>query len=221
VGKIGGIFDKWFGRFANGLAFWPFVFPTGVGALIAYFSTGVSWIAALGPFGWVSSGLVGFFLVSAGLAMTGRSRLYRVEAKIRERISGDSSPFDPMVKVFQNKRLYLRDLAPLGRKRVLGKKFIDCEIIGPGTAIIGLDTNPQKYRSVMKECNTFDVDCIEIDPSTESALAIGFWDCDFEGCNFYHMTLLFALRSNETLNWITRNSQQPSLIEDQRNGEQS
>lgn len=144
----------------------------------------------------------------------GRSRLYRVEARMRERISGEGSAFDPMARVYQDKRLNLRDVAPLGRKIVVGKKFINCEIIGPGTAIIGLDSDPEKSRSAMRNCNTHDVDCIEIDPAKESNLAIGFWDCDFEGSNFYHMTLLFRMRSNETLHWITPDFNQLKLIED-------
>ena len=195
--------DGWYGRLGTFVGIYQAI-PAGiVAAMSAYFSQSVGWIAALGPFGWLASGILAFLATSTGMWMLARSRLLRVEARTRERIAGDGSPFDPMERVYRNKRLYLRDLAPLGRKRVKDKKFINCEIIGPGTAIIGLDTDPSNARSIMRDCNTFDVDCIQIDTERVSHLAIGFWDCDFEGCDFYHMTLLFMHRSNETLHWIT------------------
>jgi hypothetical protein len=65
----------------------------------------------------------------------------------------------------------------------------------------------------MKSCNTFDVDCIEVDPAIRSQLAVAFMDCDFDGCSFYHMTLLFMTRDNDTLHWITPNFNQLSLME--------
>jgi hypothetical protein len=208
--RVGG----WFSHFGTALSIFQAIPAALVAVVTAYASTGVAWIASFGMFGWVVSGIFGFLSYSLASLMFARSRLLRVEAKMRERISGDGSSFDPMETIYRNKRLYLRDLALLGRKRVSGKKFINCEIIGPGTAIIGLDTDPAKSRSVMKDTNTHDVDCIQIDPSRVSNLAIGFWDCDFEGCNFYHMTLLFVYRSNETLHWITPDFAQPLLLPD-------
>lgn len=126
---------------------------------------------------------------------------------------GDSSPFDPMARVYENKRLYLRDLAPVGRKQVVGKSFINCEIIGPGTAILGLRSSESKPFPVMKDSHTFDVDCIEFDPARQSNLAISFLDCDFAECKFYHMTLLFMSRENDTLNWITPDFRQMRFLE--------
>ncbi|MDP3677107.1 MAG: hypothetical protein Q8R44_18725 [Novosphingobium sp.] len=166
------------------------------------------------PIGYGLAVVVGVLSFAAFRAMWSRARLWKIQAIERERVAGESSPFDPMEQVYRDKRIYLRDLAPLGRKVVAQKKFFNCEIIGPGTAVIGLDSNPQQRRSFMRDCNTHDVDCIEIDPSVSSNLAISFWDCDFDGCNFYHMTLLFISRSNDTLHWITPDYRQPSLIEE-------
>ncbi|AMK22577.1 hypothetical protein [Sphingobium sp. TKS] len=192
-----------------------------LGIVMAYLSQGVGLINQFGAFGWIACGLVTFLLTSMSFALFAKTQLWRVERRHRARLDGEGLDFDPMARVYQNKRLYLRDLAPLGRKRVNGKKFINCEIIGPGTAIIGMNTDPSKRMSVMSDCNTYDVDCIEIDPSSQSNLAIGFWDCDFEGCNFYHMTLLFMGRSNDTLNWITPDFRQGNLLEAQEHEQQS
>lgn len=216
--SISQIIDRWTSRLGTLVGLYQIVPATLVGVVLGWASTGVGWIAALGPFGWMGSGLTGFVAYSVGSWMLAKGRLFRVEAKARERAFGESSQFDPMETIYRNKRLYLRDLAPLGRKRVQGKKFFNCEIIGPGTAIIGLDTNPSKSQSTMKSCNTHDVDCIEIGRERISNLAIGFWDCDFDGCDFYHMTLLFLSRSNEDLHWITPDFRQPILSSGQDDG---
>lgn len=170
-----------------------------------------SGINQFGPFGWFASALVSFLISAIAFGVIARSRLWRVEARSRARTLGDSSPFDPMARVFESKRLYLRDLAPLGRKKVTGKSFINCEIIGPGTAVLLLQSDPSKPPNAFKDNHIFDVDCIEIDPKITSQLAIEFWDCDFKDCNFYHLSLLFIRRENDTLNWITKDSRQALL----------
>jgi len=213
MGKIISTYDKWTGRAANTAFLWPLV-PSGlIGVLTGYLSTSVQWISQFGLFGWFATGLLGFLASSAAFAMLSRSRLWRVEARMRERTIGDSSPFDPMAKIYEGKRLYLRDLAPMGRRIVMGKKFVNCELIGPGTAVIGLDTNPAA-PSTMRNTRTFDVDCIQIAPNPRSLLAVEFVDCDFEDCSFYHMTLLFFRRENEALHWITPDFEQLRLPAD-------
>jgi hypothetical protein len=141
-----------------------------------------------------------------------RAKYLKVETVARERTIGDGSPFDPMARVFENKRLYLRDLAPLGRRAVNGKKFINCEIIGPGTAIIGMRSSETKPWPKMDNCHTDDVDCVQIAPTAQSRLAVSFLDCDFESCNFFQMTLLFYQRQNENLYWITPSADEPQLL---------
>ena len=190
---------------------WPLL-PAGmVAAVMAYLSSGVKWIAQFGVFGLFATGLVSFLTYSVAYALLGRGRLWRANAGSLAKLSGGSSEFDPMARVYEGKRLFLRDLAPLGRRQVHDKKFIDCEIIGPGTAVIGLRSAESKPWPKMDRSNTFDVDCVEIDPATSSQLAVSFIDCDFEGCNFYHMTLLFTSRTNHTLSWITPDFRQALL----------
>lgn len=206
---------RWGGRFTNALTLWSVLPPSVVGLLTAYLSSGVAWISQFGGFGFLLSGLIGFAVTSFGLSQAARWKLYRVEAKNRARLMGDGSPFDPMARVYENKRIYLRDLAPLGRRQVRGKTFINCEIIGPGTAVLLLQSDLTKPPHAFTGNNTFDVDCIEIDPAVESYLAIAFWDCGFTDCNFYHMSLLFLARQNESLHWITKDSRQAMLTAEQ------
>lgn len=204
-------FFRFFGRGADALAFWSLVPSGGIAVVSGYLSTSVGWISQFGAFGWFSVGLFAFLASSASFALIAKTKLWRLQAKERARIMGDSNPFDPMARVYENKRLYLRDLAPVGRKKVIDKRFIGCEIIGPGTAVIGLRSHNDKPFPQMKNCNTFDVDVVQINPACNSFLAVDFVDCDFDGCNFYHMTLLFTGRENQNLNWITPDFNQLQL----------
>ena len=209
------ILNGWRKGIYGALSFWAVLPASVVGVIVALLSRGVHWISQLGAFGMFVSGLLGFAVASFGLAQAARWKLYRLESKHRARLMGDSSLFDPMARVYENKRLYLRDLAPLGRRQVRGKTFINCEIIGPGTAVLLLQSDSTKPPHAFKGNNTFDVDCIEIDHAVESYLAIAFWDCDFTDCNFYHMSLLFLTRQNDTLHWITKDSRQALLPAEQ------
>ena len=216
MARVGAFLDKWLGRASGLYGLWP-ILPSGVLAVLsAYFSTSVAAIAALGPWGWLSSGLATFLVSATAFALLARARLWRVYARERARLIGDSSPFDPMARVYENKRLYLRDLAPAGRRIVSDKKFIGCEIIGPGTVVLGSRSSESRPWPKMEACHTFDVDCIQIARNPRSMLAVEFIDCDFEHCKFFHMSLLSVERSNDTLHWITPRFDEPFLITDER-----
>ncbi len=183
---------------------WPLL-PTGLVALVtAYFSTGVTWIAALGPFGWMATGIISFFIASATVALFARARLWLVDVRLRSKLSLDSSPFDPMARVYENKRLFLRDIAPSGRLVVSGKNFIGCEIIGPGDIAVILRSS--EYKPFPKFAGNFfyNMNCIQIAEDSKPQNAISFVDCDFDGCHFYSLNMLFYHRMEGSgWNWIT------------------
>jgi hypothetical protein len=205
------IAHRWALRIYGFATVWSVVPPSIAAVLTAYLSTGVHWISQFGWFGIFLSGLVGYAVGAFGMAQTAKAKLLRISAEHRGIVHGESASFDPLAKVYENKRLYLRDLAPVGRRFVIGKTFINCEIIGPGSAVLGTRSSEQKPFPSIRDSATYDVDCIEIDPTKQSVLAIAFPDCDFIGCQFFHMTLLFMQRENDTLHWITKDSRQALL----------
>lgn len=210
MGKIGQMFDRWLGRASGLYTFWTLA-PAGTIAVVsAYLSTGVGWIAALGPFGWFSAGLIGFFLSSVGFAVISRTKLWRLEAKRQARLIGGGSAFDPMARVYENKRLYLSDLAPLGRDHVNNKKFVNCEIIGPGNIVVSLKAPGDLHFPQFTKNIYHDVDFIQIEQGKTTRNAIYFAGCDFDGCHFYALNLLFYDRASwgEEAPWITPPSQQ-------------
>lgn len=209
-----GFFERWFNRASNAVTFWAVV-PSGIlGVLSAYFASGTDRINQFGAWGWLSAGIAAFLSSSIAFAVIARTKLWRFEAKRRARVAGDSSPFDPMASTYENKRLYLRDLAPAGRRLVQGRTFLNCEIVGPGTIILFIRSNEHKPWPSMSESHMIDSDVVQIAPGAESALAVGFPDCNFHGCKFFHLTLLFFAReAGGNWNWITPDLQQPLLIE--------
>jgi hypothetical protein len=204
--------DKLLSRGANVATFWPFI-PAGVlGVIGGYLAAGVGWIKAFGAFGLFVSGLSVFLLSAVAFAVIAKTKLWRIEARYRSMAIGNSSPFDPMATIYENKRLYVRDLAPLGREVVARKKFVRCEIIGPGNILIGLRENDKSPFPQVKD-NLFGQDCnfIEIDTASTPKNTVAFAACDFDGCSFWGLNLLWLERHNPTWNWITRPSTQPLL----------
>ena len=92
---------------------------------------------------------------------------------------------------------------PSGRRKISGKKFINCEIIGPGSVVLNLRSSDARPWPEFRNNTFHDVDMIQIKDGANSNNAIYFWDCDFDGCNFYQMNLLFYRRGANNWNWIT------------------
>lgn len=204
-GTISTVLDKWLNRLATA---WTFIGPIVPGTLAAIViggaSKGVAWIAQYGAFGIFVSGLSAFALTSVSIALISRGKLWRVEAANRSRLSGVSSPFDPMQPIFQNKRIKLTDLINPYDQVVLDKKFINCELIGPANILIIF--SGAKFIS-----NNFDQsDAVEIRDNAVPQNAIAFARCDFEKCRFFKVSMLFQTNSRQAadqlitdLNWLT------------------
>lgn len=178
----------------------------------------ISFNSGVTPIGYGIASIGGLLSFALLRALWARARLWSLEAKHRELLASSSSPFDPMASVFQGKRIFLRDLVPAGRRFVQDKKFINCEIIGPGNVVVAL--NKSNGLASIFQSNIFhDVDCIQIVAEPQSLNAIYFPGCDFDGCQFFNINLLFYRRTNDNWNWITPASDSPPLIGDASKGE--
>ncbi|WP_176597345.1 MULTISPECIES: hypothetical protein [Sphingobium] len=220
---VGNTFDRWSSRVANIWTFAGAVVPGTIAAfVIGSASKSIGWISHLGAFGVLSSALIAFFLTTVSISLMSRASLWRVEARNRSRLSGDSSPFDPMQTIFQNKRIKVTDLVNPYDQVVLNKKFINCEIIGPANIFVVF--NNAKFLR-----NHFDhADAIEIRDDAIPQNAIGFAGCDFEQCRFFKVSMLFQANSRKAadqiianLNWLTDIEPAVPALEDQSGSENS
>lgn len=180
---------------------------------IGFFPTLLSLTREASPLAYGIASVVGMLAFAAFRLIWNGARVLKANAKARERLSSGSSVFDPMETVFQNKRLFLRDLVPPGRRAIKGRKFINCEIIGPGSLVVSLRTDDTKPYPPFQENIFWDVDMIQVEPGKLSNNAVYFPDCGFEGCHFYNLNLHFYERMTEEWYWITPDFKQPRLIE--------
>lgn len=210
--------DRWLGRLSGAYTFSPLL-PAGlVGVVFGFLSQGVEWISQFGLFGWLSAGICAFAITGFGFATVARAQLWRVESKGRTQLSGESSPLDPMEPIFRNKRIKIIDLINPYDQVVLNKKFIDCEIIGPANILIMF--NRSKFHN-----NNFErSDSIEIRDDAIPQNATNIVECDFEGCRFFKVSMLFQSSSRKAAdelitsqNWLTFVDEPKLFIEDQSN----
>lgn len=179
------------------------------------------------PLGYAIGAVAGLlaFIVGRALWMAGRN--WKVDAKIKERLSSDSSPFEPMARVYENKRLFLKDLIPPGGAVIVGRTFINCEIIGPGNIVVNLRSSEKLPFPVFRGNLHVDVDFVQIDTKVTTKNAIHFPDCGFDGCTFYKVNLLFYQRHPADVGdpmhapWITPQFAPMALIEDGTNVDSS
>ena len=163
------------------------------------------------PVGYGIASIIGILAFATFRALWVRARLWAIDVKHREILSADSSAFDPMAGIYQSKRLFLKDLVPLGRRFVGERKFINCEIIGPGNIVVALG-KPNGLPAIFQNNIFYDVDCVQITSEKNSLNAIYFPGCDFDGCSFFNLNLLFYERSHDNWNWITPISDSPPLL---------
>jgi hypothetical protein len=147
---------KWFwGNLSNFALLGGWGVSAGILPYLLSFNHGVT------PVGYGLAAITGILSFAAFRAMWVKARIWTLEAKHREIIGADSSAFDPMASIYQNKRLFLRDLVPPGRRFLQDRKFINCEIIGPGNIVVAL--NKTNGQAAIFQNNFYnDVDFIQI-----------------------------------------------------------
>ena len=137
MANFGAFIDKWLGR---GSALWTIlapVVPGTVGGIVtAALSRGVDWIAQYGWFGWWCMFMVGAAVVSAVVALISFAKERLVRARAVQHWSQVVDNINPLDHQFHRKRIRISDLAPPVSKKIEGKRFTDCELIGPSNIVI-------------------------------------------------------------------------------------
>jgi hypothetical protein len=124
-------FDRWLGRLSGLATFWP-ALPAAVSGLVtAELSASVAWVSQFGAFGWwcafVAGSLAG--LASAALYAVFKQRVALTRAMTKWSMQVDN--INPLDNQFTKKRIKISDLEHPATRRIAGKQFIDCQLIGP------------------------------------------------------------------------------------------
>ncbi|WP_293983694.1 hypothetical protein [Sphingobium sp.] len=126
-------FDRWLGRLSGLATFWP-ALPVAVSGLVtAKLSESVVWIARFGAFGWWCAFVTGVLagLASATLFAVFKERMARAHAITKW--SKEVDNINPLDDQFTRKRIRISDLEHPTTHRIAGKRFIDCQLVGPAT----------------------------------------------------------------------------------------
>ena len=154
------------------------------------------------PLSWVLAGFLGLFLwVTARLLWVWGSKTI-IKLKYDARMIESGDPINPLDLTFEGKRIYIDDLVLPSHPIIIGKTFVNCDLVGP--AVIYFPTANQAT-----EIRPPKVDGVWLDPSKEFYNGFTFINCVFRGCSFQRITILASVenydswKDNENLNWIS------------------
>lgn len=174
------------------------------------------------PFSWVVAGFTGLIIYALVVWLIGVGRSKLVRSKYDAKFIQETGGVDPLARVFEGKRIYLNDFVLPSQPQVIGKTFVDCEIVGPTNMYFESDNSVDDVKPGT-------VDAVALSGERQFYNGILFRNCKFRGCTFHRVTLFFqpveALRIQHLnwLNWISplppadllTDLDKPSLIEDQ------
>ena len=136
MGKIAETYDRFSGRVANSYAVWALLPSGAVSGSMAWLSTYVDAVNQFGAFGWASVGLTTFVTTSVGLAAVGTWREKLANAKAAREWNLRTDAINPLRRSFDSERIRISDLAHPLSKRIEGKSFNDCQLVGPANIIL-------------------------------------------------------------------------------------
>lgn len=176
--------DRWIGRAVNAATMWTLIPATAVGVVTGYLSQGVAWIDQFGAFGWWSAGLLGFLVAALGLALAGIGREKWAIARATRKWAGQVDDINPLDTEFHKKRIRLVDLAHPITFKIKGKRFIDCQLVGPANLVLlsGINLNSNTFT----KC-----DFVPTKKELYVLNAIGLEDCEVIGGEILE-TVLFV-----------------------------
>lgn len=154
-----------------------------MGILTAWISSYSTWVSQFGAVGWIFSGLFAGLAFALILVAASVFRLFWAKSSAYAKWKRDVDTINPMDTEFNRKRVLIADLADPINKRVKGKIFTNCDLIGPANLIfIG--------KGSISNVGFIDCDLIEIKPGAKIYNSIVFEDCTIEKCRIGKCTLL-------------------------------
>lgn len=195
--------------------------PAGSFALPAWGLRAAGMFSEYAPFSWVVAGFAGLLLYAIAVFIYGTGQQRSVRSRYDARFMQETGGVDPLARVFQGKRIYLNDFVLPSQPQVIGKTFVDCEIVGPANMYFEFDNSVDDVQPGL-------VDAVALSGERQFFNGVLFRNCKFRGCTFHRVTLFFqpkeALRIEglNWLNWISpmppadllTEQDKPSLIED-------
>lgn len=109
---------------------------TAVGWLAQASAKNTTWLADKGPAAWLLFGIMCALLVAGLLCIITWARYALVHAAALDKWTTNVDKINPLDIEFNRKRISISDLAHPVDKKIVGKRFIDCELVGPSAIIM-------------------------------------------------------------------------------------
>lgn len=129
--------SQWiYDRIANN---WAKIVSFGGGAVMLYLATITEWLRALGPAGIggvaILTMLLTWLAIAGGQLLRSKARVRREEAFALQKWKDQVDTINPLAATFNNQRIKISDLAHPVSNSISGKRFTDCELIGPSNLV--------------------------------------------------------------------------------------
>ena len=208
-------------RLSLATVIWSLVVPAGSFVLPAWATEAAGVFSEYAPLSWVVAGFAGLLAYALAVFIYGTGQQRSVRSRYDAKFMQETGGVDPLARVFEGKRIYLNDFVLPSQPQVIGKTFVDCEIVGPANMYFASDNSVDDVQPGL-------VDAVALSGERQLHNGVLFRSCKFRGCTFHRVTLFFqakeALRI-EGLNWLNWISpmppadlltehDKPSLIED-------
>jgi hypothetical protein len=126
-----------FTTIADVITRWWSIVMAGVGGLITSYAASVTdALAWAAPLSWVVAGLGGALLTMLLLLTALKSAEVFTKWGVMRVIAATPPPVNPLDSTFQNRQVKLADLVMPFDRVLLKKRFIDCDLIGPGVVYL-------------------------------------------------------------------------------------
>lgn len=103
---------------------------------MAYLSQKVAAISQYGVFGWCCVALGSFVLLSAGGLAFSAARLKWVQTRLIKEWPKFDDSINPLESKFSDKRIKISSLAHPITRKIFGKIFTECELVGPADVLM-------------------------------------------------------------------------------------
>lgn len=113
----------------------------GVSAVSGWAASVSQSVAHIGPLAWVGAALVGALLFLLLYLLWQRGRLYAAQLMHARVVAERTNAINPLETVFTKVRVRIDDLKMPFIQPVVGKTFVDCELIGPAVILFSGNTN--------------------------------------------------------------------------------
>lgn len=158
-----------------------------VGGLTAWAAAATNWLDKYAPFSWVAAGILGALFTVLIFVCASYARFKWVHASAVNKWKEAVSTINPLEDTFRNQRIKLSDLVSPGRPEIIGKTFIDCELVGP--ANLGI-TATSPGAGGFSGVTFFECDWIVIKERVPVRNAILLRDCTFVRGTIFYATFL-------------------------------